>query len=193
MVRHDKDGAFGLVINRPIAERPLAELLGMLGDKDAPVSGTIRIVRRRAGAARARLRGAQRRLSRRRRRIAIDGRMAVTSSREHPARHRHRQRPGQEHVRVRLRGLGARPARGRAQADSPGSPRRPTRSSCSTRTATRSGTSPTRSARKSYKKQRGKRMRFGRWHCVDAGRSGGALCRRRGRSAPGRRPRAPSG
>jgi putative transcriptional regulator len=44
MVRHDTDGAFGIVINRPIAERPLAELLAMLGDKDAPVAGEMRIV-----------------------------------------------------------------------------------------------------------------------------------------------------
>jgi putative transcriptional regulator len=43
MVRHDKDGAFGIVINRPIAERPLAELLDMLGDKGAPAEGTVRI------------------------------------------------------------------------------------------------------------------------------------------------------
>src|SRR5262249_24953962 len=43
MVRHDKDGAFGIVINRPIAERPLAELLGMLGDNGAPAAGSVRI------------------------------------------------------------------------------------------------------------------------------------------------------
>jgi putative transcriptional regulator len=43
MVRHDKDGAFGIVINRPIATRPLAELLAVLGDKDAPVTGEVRI------------------------------------------------------------------------------------------------------------------------------------------------------
>jgi putative transcriptional regulator len=37
MLRHDKDGAFGIVINRPVGQRPLADLLG----KDAPVSGTV--------------------------------------------------------------------------------------------------------------------------------------------------------
>ncbi len=43
MVRHDKDGAFGLVVNRPALERPLAEVLGMLGDTAAPVAGTVRL------------------------------------------------------------------------------------------------------------------------------------------------------
>lgn len=48
MVRHDKDGALGLIVNRPAAERPLAELLELLGDKspgdkNAPVSGTVRL------------------------------------------------------------------------------------------------------------------------------------------------------
>jgi putative transcriptional regulator len=44
MVRHDKDGAFGIVVNRPLGERPLAALLEMLGEKkDATVAGTARI------------------------------------------------------------------------------------------------------------------------------------------------------
>jgi putative transcriptional regulator len=43
MVRHDKAGAFGLVLNRPALERPLAEVLGVLGDKSAPVTGTVRL------------------------------------------------------------------------------------------------------------------------------------------------------
>jgi putative transcriptional regulator len=33
MVRHDRTGALGLVINRPAGERPLARLLDALGDK----------------------------------------------------------------------------------------------------------------------------------------------------------------
>ena len=41
MVRHDKDGAFGIVVNRPAGERPLAELV--LGEKDAAVAGKVRI------------------------------------------------------------------------------------------------------------------------------------------------------
>ncbi|MCC6777749.1 MAG: YqgE/AlgH family protein [Hyphomicrobiales bacterium] len=33
MVRHDRNGAFGLVINRPAGEQPLARLLKSMGDK----------------------------------------------------------------------------------------------------------------------------------------------------------------
>src|SRR5437764_1494156 len=37
MVQHNRDGAFGIVINRPLGERPLAQLLAALGDKsDSP-------------------------------------------------------------------------------------------------------------------------------------------------------------
>jgi putative transcriptional regulator len=43
MVRHDKDGAFGIIVNRPIGERPLADLLEMLGAKGTTVAGTVRI------------------------------------------------------------------------------------------------------------------------------------------------------
>jgi putative transcriptional regulator len=52
LLRHDKKGAFGIIINHPVAERPLAELLGSIrgegapdeGDrKPAPVEGTIRV------------------------------------------------------------------------------------------------------------------------------------------------------
>jgi putative transcriptional regulator len=43
MVRHDKDGAFGIIVNRPIGERPLTDLLGMLDEKDTTVAGTVRI------------------------------------------------------------------------------------------------------------------------------------------------------
>ncbi len=43
MVRHDKDGAFGIVVNRPIGERPLAALLEILGEKDTTVAGKVRI------------------------------------------------------------------------------------------------------------------------------------------------------
>ncbi len=43
LVRHDKDGAFGIIVNRPIGERPLAGLLEMLGEKGPTVAGTVRI------------------------------------------------------------------------------------------------------------------------------------------------------
>ena len=43
MLRHERGGAFGIVINRPVGERPLADLLGALGDKDPTVSGSVRV------------------------------------------------------------------------------------------------------------------------------------------------------
>src|SRR5258707_1629148 len=43
MVRHDIDGVMGIVINRPLGERPLAELLPAFGTKDTPASGNLRI------------------------------------------------------------------------------------------------------------------------------------------------------
>jgi putative transcriptional regulator len=43
MVRHDRNGAFGIVINRPLGDRPLASLLAALGDKDPAAAGTVRI------------------------------------------------------------------------------------------------------------------------------------------------------
>jgi putative transcriptional regulator len=43
MVRHDREGAFGLVVNRPFGERPLATLLDMLGEKETAAAGTVRL------------------------------------------------------------------------------------------------------------------------------------------------------
>ena len=43
MVRHDRNGALGIVINRPLGDRPLARLLEALGEKDAAVTRTVRI------------------------------------------------------------------------------------------------------------------------------------------------------
>jgi putative transcriptional regulator len=43
MVRHDKTGAFGLIINHPLGERPLAEVLGALGENAAGVAGNVRL------------------------------------------------------------------------------------------------------------------------------------------------------
>jgi putative transcriptional regulator len=43
IARHNKDGAFGLIINRPAAERPLSQLLEALGEKGPPVNGTVRL------------------------------------------------------------------------------------------------------------------------------------------------------
>src|SRR5262245_54976262 len=43
MVRHDSDGALGIVINRPLGEKPLTDLLAAFGDKDTAASGNVRI------------------------------------------------------------------------------------------------------------------------------------------------------
>jgi putative transcriptional regulator len=43
VVRHNKDGAFGIVINRPVGERSLASLLAAFGDKDATANDKVRI------------------------------------------------------------------------------------------------------------------------------------------------------
>ena len=43
IVRHDADGAIGLVINRPIEERPLAEVLEAIGEEASSVEGAVRI------------------------------------------------------------------------------------------------------------------------------------------------------
>jgi putative transcriptional regulator len=43
MVRHDKEGAFGIVINRPVGERSIAELLEASGDKDPDITGSVQV------------------------------------------------------------------------------------------------------------------------------------------------------
>ena len=43
MVRHDKTGAFGLIVNRPVGESPLAALLEGLGLEGERATGTIRV------------------------------------------------------------------------------------------------------------------------------------------------------
>jgi putative transcriptional regulator len=43
MLRHDADGAMGLVVNRPLADMPAAEMLARFGIPDEKVSGAIRV------------------------------------------------------------------------------------------------------------------------------------------------------
>ena len=43
MLRHDKDGAFGIVINRPVGEQPIAALLAAAGDKNPAAEGSIQV------------------------------------------------------------------------------------------------------------------------------------------------------
>ncbi len=44
MLRQDKEGALGLVVNRPVGERPIAELLKAIDQDATGVTGTIRIL-----------------------------------------------------------------------------------------------------------------------------------------------------
>jgi putative transcriptional regulator len=43
LVRHDRNGALGITINRPAEDRSLASLLEALGEKDTQVAGSVRI------------------------------------------------------------------------------------------------------------------------------------------------------
>jgi len=43
MVRHTKDGALGITINRPLGEHSLAQLLGLFGESDASAEGSVQI------------------------------------------------------------------------------------------------------------------------------------------------------
>jgi len=43
MAQHNRDGALGIIINHPIASRPIADLLAALGGDGGGVTGTVRI------------------------------------------------------------------------------------------------------------------------------------------------------
>jgi putative transcriptional regulator len=43
LLRHDKDGAFGIIINHPLAEERIAKLLEATGDDPAGVDGSVRV------------------------------------------------------------------------------------------------------------------------------------------------------
>jgi putative transcriptional regulator len=81
LVRHDRSGAMGIVVNRPLQERPLASILEALGEKSTGVAGSVRIflggpVQPELGFV---VHSAE---YHRAETIDIDGRMAMTSSRE---------------------------------------------------------------------------------------------------------------
>jgi putative transcriptional regulator len=81
MVRHDQKGALGIVINRPLADRSLGSLLGASGDAGPAVTGSVRTF---AGGPVQPEIGFVVHSSdyRRADTIDIDGRVAMTSSRE---------------------------------------------------------------------------------------------------------------
>jgi putative transcriptional regulator len=81
LVRHDRTGAMGIVVNRPLQERPLAVLLEALGEKADGAAGNVRIfaggpVQPELGFV---LHSAE---YRRADTMEIDGNVAMTSSRE---------------------------------------------------------------------------------------------------------------
>jgi putative transcriptional regulator len=81
LVLHDRNGAMGLVVNRPLEERPLASLLEALGETAAGAAGSVRIfaggpVQPELGFV---LHGAD---YHRPETVTIDGHLAMTSSRE---------------------------------------------------------------------------------------------------------------
>ena len=43
MVKHDKDGAFGITINRPVGEKSIASLLEAPGEDVSDIEGTLRV------------------------------------------------------------------------------------------------------------------------------------------------------
>jgi putative transcriptional regulator len=81
MVRHDQTGAFGIVINRPVGERSIAVLLEAAGDIHPDVEGSVRVFA--GGPVQTELgfvvhsadyhRGET---------VDVDGRVAMTASRE---------------------------------------------------------------------------------------------------------------
>jgi putative transcriptional regulator len=81
LVRHDRTGAMGIVVNRPLQERPLAALLEALGERADAAAGNVRIfaggpVQPELGFV---LHSAE---YRRAETLEIDGHVAMTSSRE---------------------------------------------------------------------------------------------------------------
>src|SRR5690349_2060107 len=81
MVRHDKEGALGIVINRPLGERPIAALLEATGDKDADVAGSLSVFA--GGPVQPELGFVVHSAEyRRAETLDVDGRVAMTASRQ---------------------------------------------------------------------------------------------------------------
>jgi putative transcriptional regulator len=81
MVRHDEKGAFGVVINRPVGERSIADLLEATGDSDPSVAGNVRVFA--GGPVQPELGFVVHSAEyRRAETVDVDGRVAMTASRE---------------------------------------------------------------------------------------------------------------
>jgi putative transcriptional regulator len=81
MVRHSAGGALGIVLNHPLGERPLASLLDAIGEKASGITGTLRIFS--GGPVQPEIGFVIHSTDYHRpETIEIDGRVAMTSSRE---------------------------------------------------------------------------------------------------------------
>ncbi|MBV8578588.1 MAG: YqgE/AlgH family protein [Acetobacteraceae bacterium] len=81
MVRHDKEGALGIVINRPVGERSIAALLEATGHDDANVTGILRVFA--GGPVQPELGFVVHSAEyRRAETVDVDGRVAMTASRQ---------------------------------------------------------------------------------------------------------------
>jgi putative transcriptional regulator len=81
LARHDRTGAMGIVVNRPLLERPLVALLEALGEQSAGAAGSVRIFA--GGPVEPELAFVVHSAEYRRAdTMEIDGQVAVTSSRE---------------------------------------------------------------------------------------------------------------
>ena len=81
MVRHDKEGALGIVINRPVGERSIAALLESTGHDDADVTGILRVFA--GGPVQPELGFVVHSAEyRRAETVDVDGRVAMTASRQ---------------------------------------------------------------------------------------------------------------
>jgi putative transcriptional regulator len=81
MVRHDREGAFGIVLNRPVGERPIAALLEATGDNDAGATGVVRVFA--GGPVQPELGFVVHTAEyRRAETVDVDGRVAMTASRQ---------------------------------------------------------------------------------------------------------------
>lgn len=81
LLRHDKAGAFGIIVNHPLAEEAISTLLAAIGDDDKSVEGTIPVV---AGGPVQRERGFLVHSAdyHRAETMAVDGKVAMTASKE---------------------------------------------------------------------------------------------------------------
>jgi putative transcriptional regulator len=81
LVRHDQEGAFGIVINRPVGERSIAALLEATGHDDVDVAGIVRVFA--GGPVQPELGFVVHSAEyRRAETVDVDGRVAMTASRQ---------------------------------------------------------------------------------------------------------------